>query len=151
MRPYSATVAVDEQHRQSAAAGSLNAFLNGAYAGGAMVGGHLREGGGGSVRGGSSVGGGVDGGGGGGVSVLGGGVDAPPLRQLDGPLRQLIETKERELHEIHDFRIRCACAVLPVWSPFLALCVDVQQAGTAVQCRCQGMDGAASWCCVLLM
>ncbi|CAN0110215.1 unnamed protein product, partial [Scytosiphon promiscuus] len=25
---------------------------------------------------------------------------------MDGPLRQLIETKERELHEIHDFRIR---------------------------------------------
>ncbi|CAM9380056.1 unnamed protein product [Hapterophycus canaliculatus] len=25
---------------------------------------------------------------------------------MDAPLRQLIETKERELHEIHDFRIR---------------------------------------------
>lgn len=98
----------EQQQQQSAAAGSLNAFLNGAYACGTMTGVKFREGGGGggSARG-SSVGG-VGAGGGGSVFVVGGGLDAPPVRQLDVPLRQLIETKERELHEIHDFRIRCA-------------------------------------------
>lgn len=107
-----------EQHQpqgQSAAVGSLNAFLNGAYASGPMAGGKLREGGGGSARG-SSVGV-VGGGGGASGSVFGvGGVEAPlALRQLDRPLQQLIETKERELHEIHDFRIRCVCASVCVW------------------------------------
>ena len=89
------------------AAGSINAVLNGAYAGGPMAGGGLaREGGAGSARAPSSVGGGGGGGVDGGSAVFGG---------VDGPLRQLIETKERELHEIHDFRIRyrtSACAVV---------------------------------------
>lgn len=69
----------------SVVAGSLNAFLNGAYAGPPEAG---RGGGGGSVRASSVMSGGV-----GGVGV-------------DAPLRRLIETKEKELHEIHDFRIR---------------------------------------------
>lgn len=40
----------------------------------------------------------VGGGGGGGGLAAGHGLDAP--------LRDLIEAKEKELHEIHDFRIR---------------------------------------------
>lgn len=83
------------QEQPSVVAGSLNAFLNSAYADGPAAG-EAAGGGGGSLRA-SSVG--VGGGGGGGRSVFGGGVGG-------GPLRQLIETKERELHEIHDFRLR---------------------------------------------
>lgn len=88
------------QEQPSVAASSLNAFLVGAYTGGPMAGRKVRGGGGGGSVGGSSVGVCVDGGvgGGGGSGSVFGGVDAP--------LRQLIETKERELHEIHDFRIR---------------------------------------------
>lgn len=70
-------------------ASSLNAFLNGACAGPAGVVGGGGDGSG-SVRASSSV------------SVGG-------VYGVDAPLRQLIETKERELHEIHDFRIRYAC------------------------------------------
>ena len=128
-----------QQAEQSAAAGSLNAFLNGAYASGPVAGGKLREGGGDSARD-SSVGGGVGGVGGvggagaGGLSVFGGGGDTPlPLRQLDGPLRQLIETKERELHEIHDFRIRCACVRVCV--RWLVSCVVVALRSACRGCR----------------
>lgn len=91
-----------QQQRQgySDVAGSLNDFLNGAYTGPS---GFTRpDNGGGGCAGGAvresstfSVGGG--GGGGGGLAVTHG---------LDAPLRDLIEAKERELHEIHDFRIR---------------------------------------------
>lgn len=84
----------------SAAAGSLNAYLDDAYAGGrGMLSGGGERGGCGSasVRASSVLlDGAAGGGGGGGRSCYGG----------DAPLRQLIEAKERELHEIHDFRIR---------------------------------------------
>lgn len=92
------------------AAGSLNAFLNGAYACVPVAGARVRAGEGGvSARASSSVGGGGGGGGGGAGSVFGG--------AIDGPLRQLIETKERELHEIHDFRIRSAFLRTAVYLP----------------------------------
>ena len=37
---------------------------------------------------------------------VGGGGGSLAAHGLDAPLRQLIEAKEKELHDIHDFRIR---------------------------------------------
>ena len=81
------------------AATSFNAFLNGAFA--ESLGDARNVGGGfGGVGGVGDI---IGGGGGGGVRGGGGFV----LGEVaDAPLRQLIEAKERELHEIHDFRLR---------------------------------------------
>ncbi|CAM9603172.1 unnamed protein product, partial [Ascophyllum nodosum] len=80
------------------AATSFNAFLNGAFA--ESLGDARNVGGGfGGVGGVGDI---IGGGGGGGVRGGGGFV----LGEVaDAPLRQLIEAKERELHEIHDFRL----------------------------------------------
>lgn len=88
---------MEHQHhgQSSIARASLNAFLTSAYHAGA---GSTGDGGGVSA----SLG---RGGHGGGVGAVGAGYVGG-----DAPLRQLIEAKERELHEIHDFRIRFVCS-----------------------------------------
>lgn len=79
------------------AATSLNVFLNETFAGSP---GAQRGTGKGTVDAGDSVGVGD------GQDVTGGG-GGFMLSEIDAPLRHLIKAKERELQEIHDFRIRC--------------------------------------------